>query len=475
MRKLFQSLRWSLLLWYSLILLGLIAGLCLLAYRLTANDRTGQIDREIRNFQGTFFRSLFASRPLPNKDDPPSLDEIRERLRNPGDVSSFPPELHALFEGGSGGSYLACWDNDGSPLFISANAPQGISPPVPRSDGGTRYVEKDHRREQHRVNPSGMSSIIGRDISAEQTELVHFGFLLGLGGGAVWLAGLGGGWWLAGRALKPIDTIGRTASRIAAGNLDERIQIASTDNELDRLGHVLNDTFDRLSAAIERQKRFTADASHELRTPVTIILSETQRALKREREPEQYREILGNCRTAAERMRALVESLLVLAKQDLPTPDGSRSDCDLAEIARGVTDLLQPLADEHSTRIERDFSPAPVTGDPHSLAMVMQNLISNALLHPPAGGSVRIRTAVNGEGSILEVSDTGPGIPAEHLPHLFDRFYRADPARGQAAGHSGLGLAIAKTIVESHGGRIEVRSSKSEGTIFSVELPANLA
>ena len=286
MKHVFQSVRWRLLLWYSLILLGLITGLCLLAYRLASNDRTAQIDRGIRYFHGTFFRSLFASRPLPDKDSPPSLDEIRERLRNPGEVSS--------------------------------NAPEGLRPPALPKENETRYLTRQNFREHHRTHPSGMSSIVGREISTEQGDLLRFSLLLALGGGAVWLAGLGGGWWLAGRALQPIDTIGRTASRIAAGNLDERIRIANTDNELDRLGRVLNDTFDRLSAAIERQKRFTADASHELRTPVTIILSETQRALKREREPDQYREILGNCRTAAERMRALVESLLVLARQDLP-------------------------------------------------------------------------------------------------------------------------------------------------------------
>lgn len=471
MKHVFQSIRWRLLLWYSLILLALITGLCLLSYRLTANDRTEQIDREIRNFQGTFYRSLFASRPLPKKDEPPSLDEIRERLLNPGDVSDFPPELHALFEGGSGGTYLACWDSDGSPLFISANAPEGLKPPVPSKDGPVKYVERGKYRENVKMNPSGISSIAGRDISAEKTGLIHFGLLLALGGGTVWLAGLGGGWWLAGRALQPIDTIGRTALRIAAGNLDERIEIANTDNELDRLGRVLNDTFERLSAAIERQKRFTADASHELRTPVTIILSETQRALKREREPEQYREILGTCRTAAERMRALVESLLVLARQDLPSSASPHVTCDLADIASGVTDLLQPLADEHSTRIVRHLSPAPISGDPHSLAMVVQNLLSNALVHPPAGGSVQVLTRSSPEGSVLEISDTGPGIAEEHLPLLFDRFYRAESARGQESGHSGLGLAIAKTIVEGHGGTIEVESSAQSGTTFRVTLP----
>ena len=474
MKHVFQSVRWRLLLWYSLILLGLITGLCLLAYRLASNDRTAQIDRGIRYFHGTFFRSLFASRPLPDKDSPPSLDEIRERLRNPGEVSSFPPELHALFEGGTGGNYLACWDSDGSPLFISANAPEGLRPPALPKENETRYLTRQNFREHHRTHPSGMSSIVGREISTEQGDLLRFSLLLALGGGAVWLAGLGGGWWLAGRALQPIDTIGRTASRIAAGKLDERIRIANTDNELDRLGRVLNDTFDRLSAAIERQKRFTADASHELRTPVTIILSETQRALKREREPDQYREILGNCRTAAERMRALVESLLVLARQDLPASDSPHVSCDLGEIANGVADLLQPLADEHSATIVRELAPAPIHGDPHSLAMVVQNLLSNALLHPPPGTPIRLKTSASPEGCVLEVSDRGPGIAHEHLPRLFDRFYRADSSRTQTHGHSGLGLAIAKTFVEGHGGRIEVASVAGTGTVFRVLLPAAL-
>lgn len=471
MSRLIHSVRWNMMLWYALMLLALVEGACLLAYRLAANDRMAQIDKETRSFHGSFFKGLFASRPLPEKDARANMDEIRDRLRNPGDVSKFPQEVQGIFESEGGGGYIGFWDKDGTPLFISANAPEGMKPPRPGKEGPTQFVDRGDFREMHRYDPEAISSITGRDISADKGSLLRFGLLLGAGGGAIWLLGLGGGWWLAGRALKPIDDIGRTASRIAAGNLNERIKIANTDNELGRLGQVLNDTFDRLSEAIERQKRFTADASHELRTPVTIILSETQRALKREREPEQYREILGNCRSAADRMRALVESLLVLAKQDLPASNGARVTCDLAEVTAGVADLLQPLADEHATKIERQLDPAPVHGDPHSLAMVVQNLLSNALVHPPEGGTVRLRTFANGTDCVLEVSDSGPGIPTEHLPHLFERFYRADSARGQGNGHSGLGLAIARSVVESHGGRIEVESSAEGGTAFRVKLP----
>ncbi len=471
MTRLFQSVRWRLLLWYALILLGLITGLCLLAYRLAANERIQRIDREIGSAERAFFRSLFSGQPGRHGGEPPGSDEIRERLRHPGDVSAFPLELHGLFENERRGTYLAYWDSDGSPLFVSANAPADLQRPDAPRDGSRIMLDRGTRRESHRKHPSGMTSISGRYISAEQADLTRFGVLLGLGGGALWLAGLAGGWWLAGRALKPIDTIGRTASRIAAGNLDERINIAGTDNELDRLGHVLNETFDRLATAVERQKRFTADASHELRTPVTIILSETQRALKREREPEQYRVILANCHSAARRMRSLVESLLVLARQDIPVSGSDSIPCDLAEIAGGVADLLQPLADEHSIPIERDLAPASVTGDPHSLAMVVQNLLANALEHPPAGSRVRLAVFSLPQGAVLEVSDNGPGIAGEHLPRLFDRFYRADSARGQASGRTGLGLAIAKTIVDNHGGKIEVESKLGKGSTFRVVFP----
>ncbi len=264
------------------------------------------------------------------------------------------------------------------------------------------------------------------------------------------------------------------ASRIAAGNLTERIATSNSHTELDQLGHVLNDTFERLAALIEQQKRFTADASHELRTPLTVIISETQRALKRDRDPEGYRTIITHCQTAAKRMHSLVHSLLLLARQDTETDVANQPTTDLAAVASSAADMLASLAVERSTKIQRHLSHAPVTARPEVLEILLQNLLGNAISHMPEGTCVTVRTSVCDDCVILEVHDDGPGIPAEHLPHLFDRFYRADAARTQGSGHSGLGLAIVRSIVKTLHGRIEIESSPSIGTTFKVSFNAPL-
>ena len=307
-------------------------------------------------------------------------------------------------------------------------------------------------------------------MSVDRAALRQLGLQITAAGALLWSLGLLGGWWLAGRAIQPIETISRTASRIAGGRLSERIDIAGTDNELTRLSQVLNDTFDRLAAGIERQRTFTADASHELRTPLTVILSETSRGLKRERNSEEYQEIISNCSHAAVRMRALVESLLLLARQD-GSPEPAREPVDLSIVAAESVRLLQPLADQHGIRIRTTLEPAICPADATAISIVAGNLLSNAISHQPAGGETTVVVFQRGGHAVLEISDAGPGIDAAHLPRLFDRFYRVDPARGPASGHSGLGLAIVKAIVENHHGQVEVESTPGAGSTFRVRLP----
>lgn len=470
MKHPFRSIRWRLLLWHSLVSFGLVVAVGLLANRLSTRDRMDRIDRDLRNHERSFFRSVFTSADEDKDDGPPTLEEIKERLRSFGSPANDPPEFRDLFKSDPAGTYIAVWDSDGSPLFISPNAPEGLTrPPFPRNE--KRVLDRGTFHEHHRGHPSGTVTVVGRDISSELGALYRFRAFLALGGASILLAAIAGGWWLAGRALKPLGAISHTATRIAAGNLEERIAIPDRDNELDQLAHVLNDTFDRLASAIERQKRFTADASHELRTPLTIILTETQRALKTERDPAQYRQFLGNCQTAAQRMRGIVDSLLVLDRHDFGSEHRPSKPCDLAAITRCVADRLRPLAEERGSALTLDLSPAPVTGDPDSLETVVQNLISNALSHPPAGSPVTVRCHPSDNDALLEVHDAGPGIPAEHLPHLFDRFYRADRARTQTQGHTGLGLAIARAICLAHDGHLEATSSPGQGTTFKLRLP----
>lgn len=472
MSILFHSLRWRVQLWHALILGVVIAALCLLAYRLAAEDRAERIDRELENFERSFMRRVWEKASFTKDGPPPPTDEIRQRLSSLGDGADFPHFMRGLFDPSATESvYLVYWDRDGETIFRSANAPHDIvKPKQHETDNHSKRTINGLTRELIRRGPRGFSGIVGRDISSDVADLRNLALQIsGLGAG-LWFIGLLGGWWLAGRAIRPIEEISRTASRIATGNVSDRIDISDTDNELGRLSHVLNDTFDRLESAIRQQRQFTADASHELRTPLTVILSETSRGLKRDRSSEEYRDILANTRDAAERMRSLVESLLVLARQDdtvAPTGD----ECNLAIVASDAVKLLQPLAAQHDIAVTTHLSDVHVPGDSRALSMVAVNLISNAIHHQESGGKVSVSLSQKEDTALLEISDTGPGIPSEHLPHLFDRFYRIDPARAATGGHSGLGLAIVKAIVENHQGSITVESYVGKGSTFRVSLP----
>lgn len=474
MSFLFHSLRWRVQLWHALILGVVIAALCLLAYRLATEDRAERIDRELENFERSFMRRFWEMSSFPKDGPPPSTDEIRQRLSELGNGADFPHFMRGLFDPNATESvYLIYWDRDGEVIFRSANAPQGVVKPRPHeTDNPSKRTVNGLTHELIRRGPRGFSGIVGRDVSADVADLRNLALQITGFGAGLWLVGLLGGWWLAGRAIRPIEEISRTASRIATGNVSDRIDIADTDNELGRLSHVLNDTFDRLETSLRRQQQFTADASHELRTPLTVILSETSRGLKRDRSSDEYRDILANTRDAAERMRTLVESLLVLARQDdTAAPAGDL--CNLAIVASDAVKLLQPLAAQHDITIATDLSDIHVPGDSRALSMVAVNLISNAIHHQESGGKVSVSLSRKENAALLEISDTGPGIPQEHLPHLFDRFYRIDPARAATGGHSGLGLAIVKAIVDNHHGSITVESNVGKGSVFRVLLPAS--
>ncbi len=472
MRNQFRSVRWRLQLWHALILMGVIVALCLLAFRLAAEDRRQRVERELETFERDFMRSFWNLPSNSGKDGPPSPGAIRRRFLELDDPTQFPLELRGLFDPDAREStYLAFWDGDAKLLFRSANAPASLGFPakIPVDQGSVGRI-RGHFHELVHGGPRGFRGIVGRDISAERAALVRLGWQIAAGGTAIWLLGLVGGWWLAGRVIQPIATISRTASRIAGGALAERIEIASADDELGRLSQVLNDTFDRLAAGIDRQREFTADASHELRTPLTVILAETSRGLKRARPEAEYREILDNCHHAATRMRSLVESLLLLARQDGNPPE-ARASVDLAEIAADSIRLHQPLADAREIRLSADFSPSRCLAEADALGIAIGNLIANAIAHQPPGGAATVRVFAADGRAIVEIRDLGPGIPDEHLPRLFDRFYRIDPARGPASGHSGLGLSIVRAIVENHDGKVTVASEPGHGSAFRIDLP----
>lgn len=492
----FNSIRWRLQVWYGLILLAVLTGFGVMAFQLERGRQLRTIDEELNRHIRDLFRTMRVFRPHDRGPGErlfhPPLPQPREERPGPGEppregpserTPHSTPEFRLslqqaiLFgETDTNGFYYVVWQSDGQELARSTNAPADVPPPNvrPPLDGPGQPEPARSRgiyREAYLSTPPGEIILAGRSIARDQAELNRIGWSLAAVGGGILLVGLAGGWWLASRAIRPIDDISATAAKISAGDLSQRINVADTENELGRLATVLNSTFARLEAAFAQQRQFTSDAAHELRTPVSVILTQIQSTLNRERSGPEYCETLDACQRAAQRMRQLIESLLELARLDAGQEAMKCAPLDLAHTAADCVELVRPLATDRHITIHTDLSPAPSQGDSERLAQVITNLLSNAVHYNREHGNIHVTTG-NGNGfATVTVSDTGPGIAPEHLPHIFKRFYRADTARTAAGGRTGLGLAISKSIVEAHGGTIEVTSQPGAQTTFTVRLP----
>ena len=326
-------------------------------------------------------------------------------------------------------------------------------------------------RESTMILPfPNVTILVGRNIKPELAELHIIGFQLAGIGGIILLIVLAGGWWFVTQAIKPVEIISATAARISGGDLSQRINVAETESELGRLAAMLNSTFARLETAFDQQKRFAADAAHELRTPVSVILTQTQLSLNRERTAEDYKQTVIACQRAAQRMRRLIESLLELARYDAGQEVLKRLPFDLAGTVNESVDLVKTLADERGVTVSAEISPLEMTGDSERLGQVVMNLLTNAIQYNCPGGTVRVNLAREGGLAVLTVADTGKGIAPEDLPRVFERFYRADQSR-TGSGNSGLGLSICKAIVGAHGGTLEAASEPGTGSTFTLRLP----
>jgi heavy metal sensor kinase len=281
-----------------------------------------------------------------------------------------------------------------------------------------------------------------------------------------------GGWLIARRALQPVARMTAEAQQIRADRLEERIAIPPTDDEIQRLASTLNDMLGRLQEGAQSQRRFVADASHDMRTPLTVMASEIEVALETHRLAEKdARELLESNREQVEWMARMIDNLLTLASIEGGQLELLRTPTDLRALASEVIARLGSLANITRAQISASGTTASVTGDPDRLTQVLTNLVENALKYAGAGAHVRVATwQRNGEAGFT-VTDTGPGIPPEAVPHLFDRFFRVDEARSSARQGSGLGLAICYEIVRAHGGRIWVDSPEGGGSSFSIALP----
>ncbi|MDA1230189.1 MAG: ATP-binding protein [Planctomycetota bacterium] len=286
---------------------------------------------------------------------------------------------------------------------------------------------------------------------------------------------LAGGWLLASRALAPVRKIADLANAITINSLNQRVEIQNTHDEIGQLAATLNSLIERLEKAVLEIKRFTADASHELRTPLAALRIEAELALQTVRTPAQYQQALTVVVEEATRLGRLADQLLHLSRHDAGIVDSSVESVELNAVLHDVIEQFSPLASQRSVTLNAgEFQTACVRGDDLQLRQIFVNIVENALKYTCSGGTVQIRCRTRGQLAVCEIEDNGIGISDEHLPYLFDRFYRIDTSRQIANGGTGLGLAIARAAVIAHGGTIDIRSVVDSGTTVTVSLPCEL-
>lgn len=451
----FRSIRWRLQVWYGLLLLAVLAGFGITAYRLESSRLARLVDEELRRR----IPLLVASQhPVPGTN--PQLRELTVRR-----------ETAALFDtGGSGSAYYVVWLRHGTTRVTrSPSAPAEV--PMPRAgDPPTR--RRGVLQESFVFPGPGDCILVGRSVADDLDWLRRLRWYLALAGAGVLALGVAVGSWLVNRALRPVGQIGATAREIARGDLTRRIGTADTDSELGELAAVLDSTFARLDAAFAQQARFTADAAHELRTPLSVILTHADNGLAATCGNPEHREAFEAIRRAAQRMRRLVGSLLHLARLEAGGVAPPRGRVELGPVVRDAVELVRPLAAERGITVDTDVDEVACLGVAEHLPLVASNLIANAVVHNRPGGRVRVRLRGDAREAVLVVEDDGPGIAPADLPLVFDRFFRADRSRSAASGGTGLGLAIAKAVVETHGGSIVAESEPGVVTRFTVRLPA---
>ncbi len=373
-------------------------------------------------------------------------------------------------------AYFTVWDPQGHQIVNNA-------PPLPHLEFGPSEPPPEHRRPFYSLahgihldvylkETDGTRVMVGRPMAREFDHLNRLLVIVGLFGVVSLAAGAVGAWWLARRIVSPLDQLTQAAEKITAQSLDQRLELVEASSELTRLSSVFNTMLDRLHNAFQRQIRFTADASHELRTPVAVILSQAEHTLSRPRTPEDYCSALETCVRASRRMKRLVDDLLLLARADSGRLDIRQEPLDLADVVRQSLAMLEPLATEKQIRLTAQLLTTRTVGDAARLGQVVTNLVTNALQYNHPDGNVFVTVHTRDSRAMLVVSDTGVGIPALDQPRLFERFFRADQARTHSEGQgTGLGLSIVSEIVAAHHGTIEVTSELGVGTTVTVQFP----
>jgi heavy metal sensor kinase len=419
-------------------------------------------------------------------------DELRDRVRGVAKFMSLQiaslsvPEIRDEFREhsvlGPGGDLFQVSDENGQWLYRSLplennNVP--IASPSALASPRFETFEVQHRSlrfysERIVVDGKPYAVQVAAPMHEAFEALERFRFLLLFAAPLLLIAASGGGYWLSTRALAPVDEISRSAQRISIENLADRLPVIQTGDQMQRLAETLNAMFSRLEASVRRITQFTADASHELRAPISLIRTTAEVAVQRtDRTAREYFRALEEILEESERTSQVVDSLMLMARADSGNETLECVSTDACAVVRGAAEQGEKLARHHDLEFIASLpnGSVPIQADGDALRRALLILIDNAVKYTPKGGFVKVKLETNDDSVIVSVSDTGIGIGNPDLAHIFDRFWRADKARSREQGGAGLGLSIAKWIVEMHRGSIDVESQLGKGSTFHVRVP----
>jgi heavy metal sensor kinase len=462
-----RSLRFQLVAWYAGLLTGCLVLLGGAAYLALKSSLVGAL-KENQWRRGRQIAQLLR-------------EEIQKQTQ-----ARVGDDVEGRYAPGHNGRFVRITQQDGAVLYLSEAPrdqsfdPAALPPPAwPSQAEGSRQVPLQAGRRilltAHRLQmPGGAGYLIetGAPMDDVQAELRKWLLLLVTGLPAVALLAVGGGSILVRRALTPVDRIAASAERISSRNLDERLPVAQTGDELERLTIALNHMIQRLEEALRHSRRFMADASHEMRTPLTVLRGELESLVPEPELKAEWRERLGSALEEVDRLAGIVEGLFAISRLDAGEAAAERVTFDLAQLAASTADQMSLLAEDKRIQVTCAGNMGVwVEGDRARLKQVVVNLLDNAIKYTPEGGEIALKWEAADSKAVLEVADNGIGIPAEALPRVFDRFFRVDKARSRELGGAGLGLSIVKSICAAHHGRVDASSTPGQGSRFRVELP----
>jgi two-component system, OmpR family, sensor kinase len=477
-----DSVRARLTLWYSIVLALALVLLAVLTYFLYSRSTSQRTDSNFTELSDAFVTTLNAE-----LSDTTGPDAVRNAARE----SMLEHRFH--------GTVFILLDSSGNVLQSSLDLPridspkEQLAPEILSSESFRALVALPHGELHTLRGGKSRFRVLVRPISADgkfyslvvlQSLHPQMEMMVDIRNTFFWaipiallLAGIGG-YFLARKSLAPVAAMASQARSIGATNLHDRLSVANQRDELGQLALSFNQLLERLEASFEQQRRFMADASHELRTPVAILRGETEVTLSRpDRSPAEYRDTLAVLRDESQRLARIIEDLFTLVRADAGQYRLTFRDTYLDELAAEVLLRARSLALARNITLSSSIEPdLPIHADEVLLGRMLLNLLDNAIKYTPQGGTVNLQCHREGDHYLVSVSDNGPGVPQDLQPRIFDRFFRADKARPRSEGDTGgagLGLSIARWIADAHHGRLELTRSDGSGSTFTATLPAS--